>query len=184
MVDINLLLPEKYFEIQLESKNPIRLQCDHAEMMCRLKNREIWAKVDFSELEGLSKIRWKFQENKSGYYAITATLDGTTILMSRTLISPERHMFVDHINGDPTDNRLKNLRECTHSENMRNRKTLSGGKYKGIYYCKNKGMWKAQIKKNGKTTNLGSFYSPELAAKCYDKAALDMYGDFARLNNV
>ena len=59
---------------------------------------------------------------------------------------------VDHINGDPSDNRKCNLRICTHSENLKNQKKNSRNTsgYNGVGYDKNKKRWCAEIIVNGK----------------------------------
>jgi hypothetical protein len=92
---------------------------------------------------------------------------------------------VDHINGDPTDNRWANLREATRSENMANRsgnKELSkSSRFKGVTLLIRRGSWKGQIKKEGK--NYQKEFADEVsAAKWYDLMAKKMHGSFARLN--
>ena len=42
--------------------------------------------------------------------------------------------------------------------------------------------WTAAISINGKRTHLGTFTDPIAAAKCYDAAALEHYGEFAKTN--
>lgn len=91
---------------------------------------------------------------------------------------------IDHINGDPSDNRLVNLRNCSQAENARNvrvhRDTASG--LKGAYRDKNK--WTSRIFVNGKNVHLGTFPSPERAAAAYDAAARKLHGAFARTNGA
>jgi hypothetical protein len=85
---------------------------------------------------------------------------------------------IDHINGIKNDNRIKNLRECTHAENQRNRgktKVNTTG-YKGAYLVGSK--YKAQISLNGKTANLGRYDTAEEAHEAYKKAAKKYHGDF------
>lgn len=69
-------------------------------------------------------------------------------------------LFVDHINGRKADNSFNNLRHATKSENRRNSKrpiTNTSGAM-GVHFASDSKKWKARIKVNGKTINLGSFY--------------------------
>lgn len=64
---------------------------------------------------------------------------------------------IDHENGNGLDNRIKNLRDVSHSENQKNRRLSSNNKtgVTGVYYTK-KGFL-AQIKSDGKKYYLGKF---------------------------
>lgn len=75
---------------------------------------------------------------------------------------------IDHINGDRSDNRIANLRECSAAENAQNRKLHADNKsgYQGVHLTP-KGKWRAQIKVRGFRHYLGDFSSPELAHAAY-----------------
>lgn len=126
--------------------------------------------------------------NSHGYAVHTRWLRGKThgVLMHRMMFMeiPEG-MQVDHINGNKLDNRRCNLRLCTHSENMRNRKHQKGtsSKYKGVYWNKLAGKWQTRIKVKGKLKHLGYFHSEEVAAWAYDMYAKLYFGKFALLNS-
>lgn len=70
---------------------------------------------------------------------------------------PDHH--IDHINGDPADNRFANLRAVSFSENMRNvkRNTRNTSGHTGVYWLPRSGKWGARINHNKKTISLGSF---------------------------
>lgn len=89
---------------------------------------------------------------------------------------------IDHINGDRSDNRLRNLREATPSQNQANkamrRDNASG--VKGVTWDKARGKWKAMISVNCKTINLGRFDDIEAAATAYAAAASAHFGPYAR----
>lgn len=88
---------------------------------------------------------------------------------------------IDHINGIPTDNRLSNLREATVAENVRYRRRRGGCKapYKGVMHTRS-GKWQAQIYFQGKSHNLGTFATPELAHAAYVSGAEKFFGAFAK----
>lgn len=91
---------------------------------------------------------------------------------------------IDHINLNPADNRLINLRPCTHSQNMANRavlKTSTTG-LKGVTKTRG-GKWGAEISMSRVRHWLGTFDTPEQAAAAYDKAARELHGEFAYTNS-
>jgi len=91
---------------------------------------------------------------------------------------------VDHINGNGLDNRRANLRPATGIENRRNRrrsrKNTSG--YAGVSWDKVNRKWYAYITADGRMRALGRFDTAEEAALARDRAALELHGEFARLN--
>jgi len=114
-----------------------------------------------------------------------------TLLMHRLIMDADENSFVDHIDGNGLNNKKENLRFATKSQNAQNkiRKNNSTSKYKGVHYAsteKNnlKKPWKAYIQNPhiNKKIHLGFFLTEEEAAKAYDKKALELFGEFARLN--
>ena len=113
--------------------------------------------------------------------------------LSRLIMGEPKGMLVDHINGDTMDNRRSNLRVCSKDENGRNRKIASKNNtsgFKGVSYRK-KGPdminewsrpWQAYINYDKKRHHLGMFATAEEAARAYDSEALELHGEFARLN--
>jgi len=80
-------------------------------------------------------------------------------------------IVVDHINGDKSDNRIKNLRLVTHRENQNNRAPHRTGKLVGAYYRKAYGIWESQISINKKIVFLGCFKTELEAHEAYVKAS-------------
>ena len=104
-------------------------------------------------------------------------------MLGRELTSKDR---VDHANGNGLDNRRCNIRLCEHRQNMWNqggRKNTSS-KYKGVTYFKRDGNWQAKIAPNGKTVHLGYFKTEEEAAKAYNDKAVELFSEFAKLNDL
>lgn len=145
------------------------------------------ALVDDEDYEELSKYKWYAYKTPRVYYVRRSETVGRkrqkTILMHRELMKPSKGMYVDHINSDGLDNRRCNLRVCTRQENNCNtRKSKGTSKYKGVSRQPRCATWKCQIAKNRVKINVGCFYNEEDAARAYDRAATEYFGQFARLN--
>lgn len=88
--------------------------------------------------------------------------------------------FVDHINGDVTDNSWKNLRRCTSAENNRNtrisKNNTSG--FKGVSWCGAMNKWRARIYIDGKESILGYFDDINLANEKVTKERDKHYKEF------
>lgn len=77
---------------------------------------------------------------------------------------------IDHINRDPSDNRLVNLRVVSPAENQLNKGPYSGNLLKGACFDKGKQKWKASIRRNGKLLALGYFATAEEAHAAFEAA--------------
>jgi hypothetical protein len=90
---------------------------------------------------------------------------------------------IDHINGDPGDNRIENLRVVSSQQNKWNRgsRPNSISKFVGVARSSS-GTWYGQIVIDGKFVYLGSFATEEDAARARDVVATRYHGKFARLN--
>ena len=87
---------------------------------------------------------------------------------------------IDHIDGNPKNNRFSNLRNVPQAKNMwntsRRRDNTSG--YKGV--TKRRGFWVARIACGGKQHHIGCYATAEMAAFAYNKKAAELFGEFAR----
>jgi hypothetical protein len=101
------------------------------------------------------------------------------VLFLHRLIIPNQP-FVDHRNHDGLDNRRVNLRPATQRQNQANQAKRKGSQFKGIY--KRRTRWIPNIRWNGKKLKMGSFKSPENAARIYDQAARLQWGEYALTN--
>jgi len=97
-------------------------------------------------------------------------------------------MEVDHINGDRLDNRRANLRIVTKQQNRQNIGKQSHremtSRYKGVVQHPKTLRWRAIVKTGGKQRHLGYFATEHEAALAYNTAARELFGEFARLNEV
>lgn len=147
--------------------------------------------VDDCDFDELSRFNW-YLGTTSVVYAIRNIYlpDGKrrTLGMHRQIMQMAGFDIagreVDHRDGNGLDNRRENLRLASHADNMRNKgvscNNTSG--FKGIYRVKEGSSWAASIKSAGKACYLGRFNSSVEAARAYDRAAIVLFGEFARLN--
>lgn len=118
----------------------------------------------------------------NGYVAIS--LDGARVTAARVAFFWMNGRWpaalMDHINGDPGDNRWCNLREATRAQNMHNyrrpRNNTSG--VKGVQFKRDR--WYATIKVNRRVIWLGSYSTRRDAHEAYRTAAQRYFGEFAR----
>lgn len=91
-------------------------------------------------------------------------------------------LFLDHIDGNPTNNRISNLRECTNAENLKNvgitNQNTSG--FKGVGWYKPLNKWRSQASIDDKLHHIGYFTTPEEASEAYQKFAKEHHGEFYR----
>jgi hypothetical protein len=91
---------------------------------------------------------------------------------------------IDHKNGNPSDNRIINLRAADRLTNNCNVASAKGSssKFLGVSWSRKDRRWVAAITKNRVRTVLGYFRNESDAAAAYDAAARTVHGEFARLN--
>lgn len=93
---------------------------------------------------------------------------------------------IDHKDGNKLNNAIGNLRMSGQSKNCANqgiRSTNTSG-FKGVTFDKRRNAWRAQIKKNYRTIIIGRFKDPVRAALAYNEAAKELFGEFAKLNDI
>ena len=88
---------------------------------------------------------------------------------------------IDHVNGNPSDNKIANLRLATAGQNAKNirKKAGTASKHKGASWHKRSGKWQSQIRVDGQNIYLGCFKTDYEAHLAYCKAAAKLHGDFA-----
>ena len=132
--------------------------------------------VDYDMVNELSKTRWHLSHNGS--------VVGNRVFLARVIMGSPDGLVVDHINRDKLDNRKSNLRICTLTQNTYNQEKHAEGSsiFKGVHFDKGTRKWRARISPNRKSVHLGLFKTEEEAAKAYDNAAKEFFGEYACLN--
>jgi len=91
---------------------------------------------------------------------------------------------IDHINGDRSDNRICNLRDVAHTDNLQNvwapTKKHGRGSHLGVHYSKRINRWIAQIRSDGKTRHIGCFVDEQEAAAAYLAAKRQLHAGFTK----
>ena len=124
---------------------------------------------------------WNVSGNTSGRAYFNTKTDKKIILLHHFILgSPDKGFVVDHINGNTLDNTRENLRFATYSQNSQNSRRKKQGDYIGIYYRPAKNHWSVYCNK----IYIGRYLSELEAAIAYDKAALIMFGEYARTNGL
>ena len=150
----------------------------------------LYALVDDEDFDLIGSNRWHAvkmgTKNRPLFYAArnvtVAKNKGRLELMHRRIMQAPAGMVVDHINHDTLDNRRSNLRLCTQRDNMKNMRS-GPNKYgfRGISRS-SLGTFIASIRVAGRANYLGCFPNAESAARAYDAAAINEFGEFAKLN--
>ena len=89
-------------------------------------------------------------------------------------------MVVDHVDRNPMNNRLDNLRPATNKQNSRNSAKLRNSTLpRGVYKSNKKKTWDARIMVDGKNLWIGTFACPEKAHEAYVNASIKYHGEFS-----
>lgn len=118
--------------------------------------------------------------SKTGY--AVANIGGRVVKMHRYLLADSLKPgdLVDHKNRNTLDNRRRNLRPCTHTENMRNVRTSRNNSvgHLGIRLTKD-GKFNVRIVANRKEHHIGNYDSLKLAIEARERAEDLYHGEFA-----
>lgn len=148
--------------------------------------------VDDEDYLWLNQYHWYYGGNyavrRKYLYILNGKQVSQTILMHRLIMDvlDNPDIKVDHINGNKLDNRRCNLRLCNDMENSWNSvgNAESSSKFKGVHYYKRYGNYQAYIQADGEFMHLGYYSKEEAAAMAYNKMAIKLHGEFAKLNNI
>jgi hypothetical protein len=139
----------------------------------------------------ISMGKWHAIKHRNTFYAVrNSRPDSVTgkripIRMHRVILGlTDSKIQGEHANGNGLDNQLSNLRFANNQQNSQNRgmnaNNTSG--FKGVSWRQREQKWVAQTVVDGKKTFIGYFNDPNEAARAYDQAAVEHFGEFARPN--
>lgn len=139
--------------------------------------------LDDEDASLLDGVRWSLTQH--GH--VKGWRSGQLVYLHHLVLDVPSSCMVDHRNRDPLDNRRSNLRVATRSQNGANRladrrKAGETSRFKGVAWDRARGRWHAWIHVDGKTRSLGRHSTEEAAAAAYNAAAMEAWGEFARLN--
>ena len=88
--------------------------------------------------------------------------------------------MIDHVDNNPSNNNVKNLRWATNQDNQCNQCKYKNNKsgFKGVHFDKRTNKYQSRININGKSNYLGLFETAEEASRCYEAKANEIHGDF------
>ena len=126
-------------------------------------------------------------EIRSRYYSINVWKNGNNkkckihrLVAEAFLNNPDNKPLIDHIDNNPLNNNINNLRFCSHQENSFNTKLSKNNSsgYKGVSFDIKYKQWKSYIIFNGKQIHLGNFNTKEEAIKARVKKAKELFGEY------
>jgi hypothetical protein len=144
----------------------------------------------YSETLRFDLLSWRWlKRERMPYVAATLSRPGKSrlVYLHRFAMSAPPQLVVDHINHDPADCRLENLRLATRSQNQANQRSRRhrASRFIGVtrtHQGATSSRWIAFIKHRGQQFRSSPFATEEEAAAAYDEMARDIYGEFARRN--
>ncbi len=148
-----------------------------------------FALVDDGDYDDLIKYRWFLHKDERAKYAFRNARSEDAgkrirILMHRQILGTPQGTDTDHRNHNGIDNQRRNLRKCNKMQNQQNAKLRIDSKsgYKGVGQVSGSKTWQARIRNMGELIYLGTFPTAIKAAKAYDEAAINYFGEFANTN--
>lgn len=147
--------------------------------------------IDRTSLDIVRAYKWRLcpRRDKTGkfYVVRSGATNRRSIYLHRFIIGEKsiEGLEVDHINGNPLDNRRRNLRIATRKQNSCNvtiNRSNNKTGYKGV--SKWRGKYQAYIFLNGRNKFICYSNDPKTAARAYNREAKRIFGEFANLNKI
>jgi hypothetical protein len=122
--------------------------------------------IDTADYDLVKNYRWQAGPVDKNWYAITKG----SLRMHQLICPCALHLEVDHRDRDGLNNRRKNLRPLTHSQNKHNGKKEDVG----LWWEQTRGKWRVTIRVNMRLIIVGRFADKEEAIKAR-RAAEEQY---------
>lgn len=143
------------------------------------------AMVDDDDYDELMQFKWRVMPVGQRCYAIRNSSRRTPPRRMIQMHSAITGFAVtDHIDGNGLNDQRHNLREASYSKNAMNRTKGRRGAsaYKGVSWIVARSTWRATLSVNGRNLILGAFEIETDAAKAYDEAVREHYGEWGTYN--
>jgi hypothetical protein len=150
-------------------------------------------KVDAEDFATLSERSWRviYRGKEKKPLVVTSLRMGQssrTMSLGQYLLRPKKgKMAYPRQWSEGLDYRKENIVICSMKERQRmlpKRADKTSSQYRGVSYIRSKKIWRARIEKNNKAYFLGDFENEIIAARAYNKAAKDLFGDLAYQNDL
>lgn len=154
-----------------------------------IKIKDVEILVDDDKWHELKRYKWSLLNKKY----VNTQINGKFVLMHKYLLNLNDDTYydvIDHINRNPLDNRLINLRVATYAQNSQNRDPSMNklSKFMGVTPDRRNEereiKWIAKISIEKTTTHIGSYKTEIEAAVAYNIKAREIYGPNAYTNNI
>ena len=129
---------------------------------------------------------------QNGYYCVGLSTNGKSksfrvhrLIALHFIPNPQNKRLVDHIDRNPLNNSINNLRWATHSENGMNKSMLKSNKSTktGVYYDKHINRWLVKMYINGIQKHIGNYLNFEDAVKVRKEQEYIHYKEFQAFQN-
>lgn len=167
-------------------------------------NNEEWKNIDGYlnyQVSNLGRVRNSFtgrilkqQTSHQGYLVISLRDDSKKhkysvhrLVAKEFIPNPLNLPQIDHIDNEKTNNTITNLRWVNNSQNQMNMPKRNGvftSVYKGVNWHKGHQAWVARVGFENKRIHLGDFETAKEAAKAYNEKATELFGEYAKLNEI
>lgn len=139
--------------------------------------------IDDQDLHYLIGYKYAAAERNGKFYLANRE---TNQYFHRIIMGSPKGLYIDHIDGNPTNNKKSNLRVVTPSQNSYNQSKAkdTSSKFKGVCFYPKAKKYRAYINHEGKRINIGYFKTEVEAGNAYNEYAVKLFGVHARLNPI
>ena len=161
---------------------------DDEELFKRIDGYDNYFVSNFGNVKNSKTNRILKQKNHpNGYKLINLSKNGKVktfkvhrLVGKAFLENADDKPMIDHIDNNPANNNVKNLRWATCKDNLANqcKRTNNKSGFKGVSFHKHANKYQALIRINDKRKHLGLFETAEEASRCYEAKAKVLHGEF------
>jgi hypothetical protein len=143
------------------------------------------ALCDQNDFAFLSRFTWWVKQGNNVAWVVTR-IGGQMLYMHHLVLLNSERCKVNHRDGNGFNNCRNNLRAAScgqvEAAKVKSTKRTYTSQYKGVCKPQGKILWQAGLRVAGVSRRLGTFENEDDAARAYDAAALEAFGEFAYQN--